>query len=133
MKKPLQIKPENGPEIKVVLDGVNGRAESFAISTYAEVAEIAKRAEERISALTVSSRTGVKVTYTPAGPWAKAYRYPAASTRICLERRRSGWVLADVQRIEVYPRTPEKLLLSVTPEQSAEIARRTLQSVTGTK
>lgn len=133
MKKSLRINPKNAAEIKAALDSVNGRAERFAVSTYAEVAEIAERAEERISALTVSARPGAKAAYTPAGPWAKSYRYAAASTRICFERRRSGWVLADVQRTEVYPRTPEKLLLSVTPEQAAEIARRTLQSVTGSK
>ena len=133
VKKPVQIKPENGPEIKARLDDVNGRATSFTVSTFAAVAEIAQLAEERIKVLTVSSRPGVRATYTPAGPWARAYRYASASTRLCLERRRSGWVLTDVQRTEVYARTPKKLLLSVTPKQAAEITRRALQSVTGSK
>ena len=34
MKKPLKIRPENGPEIKVALDGVNGRAERFGHSLF---------------------------------------------------------------------------------------------------
>jgi hypothetical protein len=129
--KPIKI--EDAAAIEAALAAVNGRATTFTIKTAEQVARIAFKAEATLAnSLTKAARTGAQVAYTPAGPSAKSYKQPATSTTIVLERRAAGWVLIAVGRATVYPRTPSRLTILLSPEQHMAATIRAISEVEAT-
>jgi len=122
--KPIKITKDNHAAIEATLGAVNGRASSFAITGYWQVQKVADAAESRLETLPKAERVGAMAAHVPDGPAAKAYKYSAASTRLTLERRATGWFLTEIARTEVYPGTSGYLQLSITQAQADEIARR---------
>lgn len=122
--KPIKIVPSNYAAIHAELDRVNGRANSFTISSALDVQRVTERAEKRLSMLPKADRAGAKASYIPAGPSARAYKYDAKSTCVYVERKSAAWYLVDVRSATVYPRDSESLDVHITPAQAAEIARR---------
>jgi hypothetical protein len=126
--KPIKI--TETAAVEAALASVNGRAASFTITTAAEVRAVAREAEETLAnALTSAARTGARVRYTPAGPSAKSYKNAAVSTTIDLERRTAGWVLVAVRRSDVFPRSPSRLTIQLSPEQHMAAAIRAIADV----
>jgi hypothetical protein len=117
-------------KVEAALAEVNGRATSHTVTSYGEVTDVIKRAEALLDKRGVakSNRVGVTVRFTPAGPSAKAYKYAAKSTTITLRRRKGDWVLEGVEATEVYPRSPERLLVGVSPEVANLIRSRAMDS-----
>ena len=124
MKKPIAITFENRDAIEASLEAVNGRAQSFTVNNFYDVKSVADDAEKKISALPKADRVGARCVYVPAGASSKAYKYAAKSTRIEMERKRTGWVLIDVKEASIYPRDSEKMMMNVSRFQRDEIARR---------
>ena len=124
MTKPIHITTDNRDAIEAALKAANGRADTFAITCYIDVAYIAERAEKALVALPQAQRVGARCSYIPEGPTARAYKYAAKSTRIEIERKRGGWFLAGVEATEVHPKSGEKFQMQVSREQRDEIARR---------
>ena len=122
--KPIKIHAKNAQKIRDALAAVNGNARSFTITSISDVWPAIRDAEQQLSTLPKADRVGASFTYTPAGPSASSYKYAAVSTCIHVERRATGWFLVDVRPDEVRPRSPERLAVTITPEQCAEIQRR---------
>ena len=129
--KPIKI--EDTAAIEAALAAVNGRAESFTITSADQVAKIAQQAEQALAnSLTKAARVGARVSYTPAGPSAKSYKRAVISTTIGLERRAAGWVLIAIDRATVYPCTPSRLHIGLSPEQHMAAAIRAVSEVGAT-
>ena len=124
MATPIKIAPANAAKINAVLDTVNGKATSHTVRSWVVVDSIATEAEARLSTLPKAERKGATLTHTPAGPWASAYKYACVTTRILIERRSTGWFLVSAERAEVYPRAPQRDVMTISSEQRDEIARR---------
>jgi hypothetical protein len=124
MSAPIKITADNAAKINAVLAEANGKATSHTIRSWVVVDSIATDAESRLSALPKAERAGATLVHTPAGPSAKSYKYAAATTRLRMERRASGWFLTSAERAEVYPRAQQRDSMTITPEQRDEIARR---------
>ena len=77
-----------------------------------------------LSALPKAERAGATLVHTPAGPSAKSYKYAAATTRLFMHRRATGWFLISAERAEVYPRAPQRDVMTISTDQRDEIARR---------
>jgi len=127
-KKTIKITEENAADIEAALAAINGRASAFATTSFARIAEIVGMAEKQIAILPRSSRVGVSISHIPAGPSAKAYGHSAVSTRVTLEWKSAGWHLVGVERTKVYPRSPERVRISLSLRQAEEIARRSVSS-----
>lgn len=137
--KPIKI-DLNGPSgdtmktISAALAAVNGKATSFVISDPQRVVDMAVLAESYLDLREVraSERAGAVVTYQPAGPAHRAYKYNPTSTQIVL-RRKSGakpvWYLDEVKPIIVYPAAPYKFNVVATPEAAVAAAVRLLNSL----
>lgn len=117
----IKLTIENQAKIQAALDAVNGRARSFAITSGYAVINLGQKAEQALERQGVakSNRAGAVLYYLPAGPSASAYRYAAASTRLVLLRRTSGWYLVSATADTVYPRGDERFEL-VPPLAVAE-------------
>ena len=124
MTTPIRITMNNAAKIWAALDAANGKATSHTIRSAATVCDIAADAESRLSALPKAERKGATLTHTPAGPSASSYKYAAQTTRILIERRATGWFLISAARAEVYPRAPQRDVMTISPAQRDEIARR---------
>jgi hypothetical protein len=124
--KPIKIIPANFDAIKAELARVNGRADSFTITSASDVSYVADQTEKRLAILPKADRAGARATYTPGGPGARAYKYEAKSTFIQIERRSAGWYLTAVSATTVSPREDARLSVSITPAQSSEIQRRSV-------
>ena len=121
---PIKITLANAAKINAALDAANGKATSHTIRACSEVIAIADDAEARLSVLPKSERKGATLVHIPAGPSASAYKYAAATTRIVIERRATGWFLLGAERVEVYPRATQRDIMTISPAQRDEIARR---------
>lgn len=129
--KPIRI--EDTTAVAAALAAVNGRATSLTITTPEQVARIADEAERVLAnSLPKAARTGAKVAYTPAGPSAKSYKQAAVSTTIGLERRAAGWVLIAIDRATVYPRSPSRFHIALSPEQHMAATIRAISEVQAT-
>ncbi len=126
--KPIKITAKNFDKIEEALKAVNGRATSHAITTAHLIDCISEEAEKRLEDAGVpkAARAGCRLTHVPEGPWAKAYKYAARTTRVVLERRATGWFLVHIEQDEVYPREKQLFELCVTDEQRRIIAKAAL-------
>ena len=120
----IKITPANAARIQAMLAEANGRATSHTIRACSEVIAIADAAEDMLSALPKAERAGATLVHTPAGPSAKSYKYAAATTRLFMHRRATGWFLISAERAEVYPRAPQRDAMTISTDQRDEIARR---------
>ena len=120
----IKITPANAARIQAMLAEANGRATSHTIRACSEVIAIADAAEDMLSALPKAERAGATLVHTPAGPSAKSYKYAAATTRLFMERRSTSWFLTSAERAEVYPRAPQRDVMTISTDQRDEIARR---------
>jgi hypothetical protein len=126
-----RLETARGParaKLRAALAKVNGRANAHTIATW-RVREIADRAELMLEGAGIHCcrlpcqclsiprrlRVGTRVQYTPAGPSANAYKYPAISTTIELVRRSTGWRLISIERAEIYPRGAEQFVVTISP------------------
>lgn len=117
--------------VQSALDQVNGKAEAFTITFANKLVEIVKRAEHHLDQhdVVLSDRPGATVTYRPAGPSAKAYKYSAVTTEITLRRARAGtpvWHLDEVRRVDVYPRNAERFHVRISDAAARNLIKRTL-------
>ena len=124
--KAIKITKANQDRIEAELRAVNGRATSFTVRELHELGLVEQRAEDRLTALPKKDWVGVQAIYEPAGPSAKSYKYAALSTRVTIERRKSGWFLTDVKKAEVRPQEREMLALNITQAQADKIAAKAL-------
>ena len=116
--KPIKVIEKNRAAIETMLSTVNGRAISFAIINVDEVEEFAAKAECQLEQILVKKdRVGATALVTGRGPSANSYRYPVATTELSLIRRATGWFLSEVKKVHVYPKTPERVSLRITPKQ----------------
>jgi len=128
MKINLTRTDANVAAVNAALADVNGKASAFAITSWAQVMEVAQEAERRLEAagLPKAARKGAVVAYRPAGPSAKAYKYASRSTDIWLLRGASDWFLTHVYGAVVYPLDKEKVTTNITREQRAIIVDHAL-------
>ena len=112
------------------LDAVNGTAASYTLFAVSQLREVAELAAAKLDSLPKSQHVGAVIEYTPRGPKAKAYRYPAVSTRVTLERFSTGWCLTNVERAEVWPGNPARVDIEINQAQAAEIAERSVAEFT---
>jgi len=119
-------------KIAAALKAVNGRAESFTITTAAVVRNVARDAEDILATrgVTQKNRIGATVVYEPDGPSAKRYKYTAASTRLHLRRAADGWRLMGVERTEVRPKDGETLRIEVSAAAGRDIIDHATRGIT---
>ena len=113
----MKIVPENAAAIGAELAKANGRASSHTVTSFAEVADEAYRAERKLGALGIpkSKRAGATFRVQSGGKVAKAYRV----TCLVLLRRAAGWYLVECRSCEIYPDQSGYGRLALTAEQDA--------------
>jgi hypothetical protein len=120
----IKIIEKNAAAIEAALASVNGKATSFATTSFDEVANVVKDAEKRLAMLPAKLRAGAIAVHVPAGPTARAYKYGAQSTRVSLIRSPSSWYLVNIERVQIQPKSGRKLAVGITARQRDEIQRR---------
>lgn len=119
----IKIIEANKPAIESALKAVNGKASSFALTTYARLAEVAQelRSEMDADGLTLSERAGATLWYRPSGPSANKYKYSAASTMVCITMASNGkdCFLTEVRSQGVNPKQSRYWMVSLKAENKA--------------
>jgi hypothetical protein len=117
--------------VEAALASVNGRAESFALTTYGDVRAVVRKAEQRLNNLGVSKKNqvGAEVTFVPSGPTSNSYKYAAITTRITLSRTSGGWFLTSASRDEVYPNSDERLRIALSRDGCAQIVAVAMRDI----
>ena len=124
----IKVAQQNATKIYEALAAVNGKAVSFTISSHSAVAAYAAAVEKLLeqSQLPKAERGGVVAQIRPSGPSASAYKYPAKSTTIRIERGPKDWFLVGVSETTVYPKEAESIAVTISPAQRDTIARQAL-------
>jgi len=96
--KPIKITETNLVPIQIALNAANGKSTAHTLSRSMDVLTIANDAESRLAALVGVKKmlAGGRATYRSGEALPNAYKYPRHITRLCLERRSSGWFLIEV-------------------------------------
>lgn len=116
--KQVKITRKNADAIEKLLLEVNGRAHSFTITQFDEVEELAAEAERKLANILIKQdRVGASATATGAGPSAKSYKHPVATTQLNLLRRSTGWFLVEAARVDVFPKTHARMATKIAPLQ----------------
>jgi len=121
---------ESNRAIRDALDAVNGAATSFTVFSPAEILNLLVRAEKYLvnEQIPFSDQAGTKVTFRPEGPRANAYRRSAISTEVTISRTGKGWYLTGVERVDVWPRNPEKFAVMISDRAIANALKRKLRA-----
>lgn len=92
---------------------------------------IARRAEGRLidGKIPETMRPGFEVIARPRGPKIESSTKRVASRQYTLRRVVKNWVLGDIKKCVVFPRTPEKIIYRATDQQYAEIQRRSISDI----
>jgi hypothetical protein len=122
----IKIDHKNNEAINAALEKVNGRAESFTVSCTKQLVLIAEKAERKLDILPKGQRKDATARFIPAGPSARAYKYPAKSTQVMIERGSTGWFLVGIQPHHVHPTRLEVLSVTISQLQAEEIQRRAI-------
>jgi hypothetical protein len=131
MNKPIRITEENATAIESALHAVNGTARQHSFTDYAEIAAVAESAEKEVAALVGKTHAAGAMWAETSGQavcnaYAKQSRTRVATT-VRLERRPSGWFLADVKKTKIWQQGGGSGLLTLTQAQAdraTEIFRR---------
>ena len=109
--------------VEAALASVNGRAQSFALTTYGAIRDVVCKAEERLDNLGVSKKNqvGAELTFTPSGPKSNCYNHAAISTKVTLSRTTGGWFLTGVERDLVRPMQSERLQIALSREGCEQV------------
>lgn len=119
--KDIKIEQHNAEAIVKRLASVNGTAMAHTYYSYNQVYNLVQRAVEQLEALRLPRKDWIGAAYTAVsgGPVSNAYArkgFSRVATYVRLDRRTSGWFLADVLRAEIREKGgKEKLWL--TPAQ----------------
>lgn len=130
LPKTLTLTTEARAEVTEALRAVNGNATAFTLSTAGEVQSVLMDLVNYLDTNIVppSDWAGVKATYRPGGPSANAYKRSAISTKITITRSGGAWYLTDVTRVDVWPRNPERLTVSISDRAARNLVRRSLKA-----
>lgn len=126
----INIDTKNSAKINAELEKLNGKAESFTITTTDEVVKIAAKAEKQLEALPKAMRKGAVVYFTPAGPTARSYKYAVKTTKLSMQRGASGWFLTGISTVHVSPTRSEHMMIKISKAQAEEIQRRAIETFT---
>ncbi|KXP08788.1 hypothetical protein [Tsukamurella pseudospumae] len=130
--KPIPINDAHLDRLRGAIDVAEGRATAFCV--HPEIlAEIATRAEMRLAVLPQRLWSGTKVTYLPAGPWARSYNggRSVKATQVTLVRRSRDWVLTSVSRQWQHNGKRERLDVTLPAKVSPEVLNRYLAAASG--
>ena len=123
--KPIKIAAQNSQQIVECLKSVNGRAHDHAYTDSSEIEYLADKAEAELERLGLPKtfRAGAIYRETSGNRVSNSYArkcFFRAATSVTLERRSTGWFLANVQRVDVGQQGCGEGRLSLTTAQSAE-------------
>ena len=95
--KTLKIIEKNAEAIESALHEVNGGKHTHTYTTYSEIADIATRAEMKLSNFIKGSknRAGAAVVSTSGDAVSNSYGHSRTATVVTLERRGAGWYMVD--------------------------------------
>lgn len=121
--------------VNAALAAVNGRANSFTVTSHSDLNHLAKRAEKLLEerGVKTKNRVGAVCEYRPSGPSANAYKYDAISTGIEITRFAGGWFLTGCSRESVYPREKEIFTIALTETAVADVAAHAMTGFTAIK
>ena len=102
--KTIKITDSNSTQIESALHEVNGKSTAHTYTTFAEIKEIAKRAEQKLTALIPKSYSaGAKFTSESGDSVAKKYKGIRNSTVVVIERKSNvDWYLTKIERGTLY-------------------------------
>lgn len=123
----IKIDSKNKVKIEEALKAVNGSAESFTITSYDQIADLAIRFEKCLSVLPACRRKGARGDYVPEGPYANRYKYSSVSTSVILQRGVSDWFLTYVDRCHLFPKEKEFFSIGLSSAQIEEIKRKAVE------
>lgn len=124
----IKIVEANREAIEAALAAVNGKAESFTISSFAQVRVVADALAQQFKddGVTLREAAGAVARHRPAGPYANKYRYAAKSTIITVVVGANGkdFYLTGVQSSGVAPKQAELWDVRLKAESKAAWSRR---------
>lgn len=128
----MKIKVSDVAAVNAALAAVNGKATAHTITSPEWVKALANDTEKLLEGrgLAKAERNGTTLTYTPMGPSANKYKYAATSTRITLQRGSKEWYLTNVERVDVWPKNPERNIINISKAQADMIMAASLKQFT---
>lgn len=117
--KPIKIEAKNEAAINAAIKAAEGRATERTCD-YSSCLRAIELTEQHpaMQLLTKAQQKGARAWYYQHVKVAASYKYAPANTRLCIERRASGWFLSAVYRNG--HEQAEQIRLELTAEQSAQ-------------
>ena len=115
--------------ITAVIQKTNGRCTRNTITLFGAILAFAIEAETNLekAGVPVKLRTGATYRYRAAGPSARAYKGQMNVSDVMILRASDGWRLKSYAVAEVYPRTSEICVMTVSADAKAAIVQQALQ------
>ena len=107
-----------GKQVKDALAAVNRKATAHAFCDLYEINGIVQAAEKQLDDLGLSKaeRPGAIMQAASGFAVPNAYKYKRNGTQVTLERKSSGWMLTNIQSVEIYKEGGKQNLV-LTPDQ----------------
>jgi hypothetical protein len=119
------IKITDTAAITAALAEVNGKATAHTYTHAHQVAKIAEEAEAELEAFGIPKkyRAGARYAAQSGSRLANAYKHGAITTGVTLTRNSTGWTVASVSQITLYPgQSPQPILILTTAQDAIAVA-----------
>lgn len=118
--KAINISAANAAAIEQALREVNGKATAHTYTSYAEIEELAERAESQLLDLIDCKKhaAGAKFYAVSGGKVARSYKNVRIGTGVELMRNSAGWVLVDVHQCTLFAEGGRPGKLALTEKQT---------------
>lgn len=116
--KAIKVCEQNRETIENALAARNGKATSHTFSSYPQIENLARAAEQKAMKLlgTKKSILGVTAGAISGSSVPNAYKYSRTGTRVVFERRTSGWFLTAIESARLYESGGHGVVLYFTQE-----------------
>ena len=121
--KTIKITESNSTQIESALHEVNGKSTAHTYTAYAEIKEIAKRAEQKLTALIPKSYGAGSCFVSESGDSvANKYKGSRNSTTVKIERKSNGfWYLTKIEQGTLYTDGGKEHLYITEPQKEKAI------------
>lgn len=100
----IKICKENSVRLDGWLNSINGASGAHTFSDWADLEDVARRAEAKLMQLVQLKKHAVGAVYTATSGERvpNAYKYSRRATNVTIVRRAAGWFLKEAHRVEIW-------------------------------
>lgn len=124
----ILVTEEHRDSLQTLLERIQRNAYANVLGV-TSLLNFAQDAEESLEDAEIANsfRSGAVYEVKPTGPSANSYKYAQLGTAVTFERKKGGWFLTKIERVQVWPKQKGRERVSLSAKQKTIVISRLLK------